>query len=175
MAILVGTSGWVYPHWRGRFYPEDLSPSKWLSYFSQRFPTVEVNNTFYRLPQASTFAAWKQQSAEDFVITVKGSRYITHIKRLLRFRPRSEAASGIPGYDALFAAKSDIGGILDVEGKKMEGRFVRGPVDSRLDRFTVIFAKHCVSYLDRVAVKLDIALSGFTVALDAMDDEPGIA
>ncbi len=80
--ILIGTSGWVYPHWRERFYPKTLPQSQWLAFFSQRFPTVEVNNTFYRLPTKSVFAGWRRQSAERFVFAVKGSRFITHIKRL---------------------------------------------------------------------------------------------
>lgn len=80
--ILVGTSGWVYPHWRGRFYPNSLPQSRWLEFFSERFPTVEVNNTFYRLPQAETFVTWRQKSADEFIFAVKGSRFITHIKRL---------------------------------------------------------------------------------------------
>jgi uncharacterized protein YecE (DUF72 family) len=82
MRILVGTSGWQYRDWRGRFYPRDLPQRKWLPYFSERFPTVEVNNTFYNLPKEETFIAWRDGSAAGFVIGVKGSRYITHIKRL---------------------------------------------------------------------------------------------
>jgi uncharacterized protein YecE (DUF72 family) len=80
--VLVGTSGWQYRDWRGRFYPEDLTQRKWLPYFSERFPTVEVNNTFYNLPKEETFVAWREGSAAGFLIGVKASRYITHIKRL---------------------------------------------------------------------------------------------
>jgi uncharacterized protein YecE (DUF72 family) len=81
-SILIGTSGWQYEDWRGRLYPRDLPKTRWLDHFSARFPTVEVNNTFYRLPEPATFDRWRSQSAADFVITVKASRYITHIRRL---------------------------------------------------------------------------------------------
>ena len=80
--ILVGTSGWQYDDWRGRFYPKALPTSRWLEHFSSVFPTVEVNNSFYRLPNESAFDRWRALTPEDFVVTVKASRYITHIKRL---------------------------------------------------------------------------------------------
>jgi uncharacterized protein YecE (DUF72 family) len=82
MAVLVGTSGWQYDDWRGRFYPKDLPKSDWLRYFSEAFPTVEVNNTFYQLPKEETFVAWREASADGFLVTVKASRYITHLRRL---------------------------------------------------------------------------------------------
>jgi uncharacterized protein YecE (DUF72 family) len=82
MRVLVGTSGWQYRDWRGRFYPKDLTQRKWLAYFSERFPTVEVNNTFYNLPREETFVAWREASADGFVLGIKASRYITHIRRL---------------------------------------------------------------------------------------------
>jgi uncharacterized protein YecE (DUF72 family) len=82
MAVLVGTSGWQYDDWRGRFYPKDLPKSEWLQYFSEAFPTVEVNNTFYQLPKEETFVAWREASADGFLVTVKASRYITHLRRL---------------------------------------------------------------------------------------------
>jgi uncharacterized protein YecE (DUF72 family) len=80
--ILVGTSGWQYRDWKGRFYPKDLPQRRWLEFFSQHFPTVEVNNSFYRLPSEETFARWRKESAEGFVVAVKASRFITHIRRL---------------------------------------------------------------------------------------------
>src|SRR5215212_9772931 len=79
----IGCSGWNYAHWRnGVFYPPRLPPAKWLEFYAQRFDTVEVNATFYRLPRRSSVARWVEQSPRDFVFTVKGSRYLTHIKRL---------------------------------------------------------------------------------------------
>jgi len=78
----IGTSGWNYDHWRGRFYPEDQSQQDWLTYYQQTFPTVEINNTFYNLPEADTIVSWAEQTPQGFVFAVKASRYITHMKKL---------------------------------------------------------------------------------------------
>jgi uncharacterized protein YecE (DUF72 family) len=78
----VGTSGWQYRDWRGTFYPERLPQREWLPYFASRFETVEVNNSFYRLPERSTFERWRDQTPPGFVVTVKASRFLTHLKRL---------------------------------------------------------------------------------------------
>lgn len=80
--IHIGTSGWNYDHWRGPFYPEELPVHQWLDYYSERFHTVEVNNTFYQLPKKSTFRQWREASPEGFLFAVKASRYITHMKKL---------------------------------------------------------------------------------------------
>lgn len=82
MPVLVGTSGWQYRDWRGAFYPEGLAQGRWLEHYAERFRTVEVNNAFYRLPEASTFRAWAERTPDDFVVAVKASRYLTHVKRL---------------------------------------------------------------------------------------------
>ncbi len=82
MPVLVGTSGWQYRDWRGRFYPERLAQAKWLEHYAGRFATVESNNAFYRLPEPHTFAAWAARTPPDFVMAVKASRFLTHIKRL---------------------------------------------------------------------------------------------
>lgn len=84
--LLIGTSGWVYPHWRERFYPRGLPQARWLEHYAQRFPTVEVNNSFYRLPPAAVFQAWRQRTPPGFMFSVKASRFITHIKRLREAR-----------------------------------------------------------------------------------------
>jgi len=80
--IYIGTSGWVYSHWEGIFYPENLSSKDKLKYFSQHFKTTEVNYSFYRLPRPTTYQNWYSQTPGDFLFTVKASRFITHIKRL---------------------------------------------------------------------------------------------
>ena len=81
MTLLVGTSGWQYKDWREPFY--DGRPQRlWLEAYAEAFPTVEVNNAFYRLPERSTFEKWAAQVPEGFVVTVKASRYLTHVKRL---------------------------------------------------------------------------------------------
>ena len=78
----VGTSGWHYDHWRGRFYPQELIKAKWLEFYASHFATVELNNSFYRLPSEAAFATWYKSSPANFIFAVKVSRYITHIKRL---------------------------------------------------------------------------------------------
>lgn len=80
--IRVGTSGWHYDHWRGRFYPDRLPKSRWFEHYAQHFDTVEVNNTFYRLPRESTVQKWCQQAPGGFVYVVKANRFITHVKKL---------------------------------------------------------------------------------------------
>jgi uncharacterized protein YecE (DUF72 family) len=80
--VFVGTSGYVYPHWRGRFYPADLPAKDWFAYYARHFETVELNNPFYRLPTAATFAAWRRAAPHGFVFAVKASRYLTHMKKL---------------------------------------------------------------------------------------------
>lgn len=78
----IGTSGWVYPHWRDVFYPPKLPQSKWLEFYTGHFSTVELNNSFYRLPSEQAFSNWRATSPEGFRYAVKVSRFITHIKRL---------------------------------------------------------------------------------------------
>ena len=82
MRARVGCSGWNYKSWRERFYPRGLPPARWLAYYADRFDTVEVNNTFYRLPERSTFAMWRDRVPASFLMTVKASRFLTHMKRL---------------------------------------------------------------------------------------------
>jgi uncharacterized protein YecE (DUF72 family) len=78
----IGTSGWHYEHWRGLFYPQELTKSKWLEFYTRHFSTVELNNSFYRLPSEKAFDNWREASSAGFVFAVKVSRFITHIKRL---------------------------------------------------------------------------------------------
>jgi len=78
----IGTSGWHYDDWRGRFYPEKLPKTQWLEFYARYFPTLELNNTFYRLPKETVFNKWYDSSPDGFIFSVKVSRFITHIKRL---------------------------------------------------------------------------------------------
>ena len=80
--IHIGTSGWQYRDWGGTFYPDDLAQREWLPYYATRFRTVEVNNSFYRLPEEATFKRWKESTPAGFVMAVKASRFLTHLKRL---------------------------------------------------------------------------------------------
>jgi uncharacterized protein YecE (DUF72 family) len=86
--IRIGCSGWNYQHWRnGVFYPPRLPARRWLEFYAERFDTVEINSTFYRLPRESAVANWVRESPPGFLFSVKMSRYATHIKRLRDLRP----------------------------------------------------------------------------------------
>lgn len=81
-ALRIGCSGWQYQSWRGRFYPAHLPASRWLAHYTTRFDTVEINSTFYRLPDAETFACWRRALPDGFIAAIKASRFLTHLKRL---------------------------------------------------------------------------------------------
>jgi uncharacterized protein YecE (DUF72 family) len=138
----VGCSGWQYADWRERFYPKGLAQRSWLEFYARTFDTVEVNSTFYRLAKPDSVAAWVEQTPPDFVFAVKGSRYLTHMKRLL---DREQ------GLDRFFASIAPL-----VESSKL------GPVlwqlppnfrrdDERLDAWLSALARfpaarHCVEF-----------------------------
>ncbi len=82
MTVWIGTSGWQYRDWRGRLYPQELPQAAWLEAYADGFATVESNNAFYRLPERRVFEAWAARTPPDFVMAVKVSRYLTHIRRL---------------------------------------------------------------------------------------------
>ncbi len=82
MRILVGTSGWQYRHWRGVLYPPDVPQKRWLEHYATLYATVENDGTFYRLPSRETFAGWRARTPDDFVMAIKASRFLTHIRRL---------------------------------------------------------------------------------------------
>lgn len=99
--MLIGTSGWQYRDWKDRFYPKGTPQRLWLEHFAGAFATVEVNNAFYRLPEKKTFEQWRDRTPDDFVVAVKMSRYLTHVKRLrepsepvARFLGRAEGLGG---------------------------------------------------------------------------------
>ncbi|HJV65260.1 MAG TPA: DUF72 domain-containing protein [Geomonas sp.] len=80
--VFIGCSGFSYGHWRGNFYPEGLPQKEWFDHYRSVFSTVELNVTFYRTPNAETFKHWYEDSGDNFSFAIKGSRYITHVKRL---------------------------------------------------------------------------------------------
>jgi uncharacterized protein YecE (DUF72 family) len=80
--VRIGTSGWHYKHWVGTFYPPKTPASKMLAYYYQHFDTVELNNTFYRLPPVSGLEVWRDSTPDNFVLAAKGSRFLTHMKKL---------------------------------------------------------------------------------------------
>jgi len=79
----IGTSGWNYRHWSGVFYPQNMRPPAWLQHYAKFYDTVEVNNTFYRLPSPEVFVRWGNEAPAGFCFALKASRFITHVKRLL--------------------------------------------------------------------------------------------
>src|SRR4051812_47596358 len=95
--IWVGTSGYNYPEWKGSFYPKDLSAAKMLPYYAARFPTVEINYTFYRMPTEKLVAGWAAQTPSPFKLTLKAPRRITHDSRLRDCGPLLAAFCGVAG------------------------------------------------------------------------------
>lgn len=81
-AIRIGCSGWNYRHWRGLFYPEKMAAKDWFRFYAEQFDTVEINNSFYRLPKAETFDKWRDQAPPDFTYAVKANRFLTQAKKL---------------------------------------------------------------------------------------------
>ena len=103
----IGTSGWSYRHWRGRFYPPALPAKEHLAFYAERFDTVEVNATFYRLIARETLAGWREQTPPGFVFACKGSRFLTHLKRL------TDCGQGLERYFARVSAlEQKLGPIL---------------------------------------------------------------
>jgi len=95
--IRIGTSGFHYKHWIGRYYPADIKPANMLAHYLRDFDTVELNNTFYRLPETASFDAWRNAAPPGFIYAVKGSRFLTHMVKLkdperglVNFIPRAE-------------------------------------------------------------------------------------
>jgi uncharacterized protein YecE (DUF72 family) len=122
-AIRIGTSGWHYNHWRGPFYPEKLPASKMLDYYTHHFDTVEINNSFYRLPLETALAEWRDSTPARFRFAMKGSRFLTHMKKL---------KDPEPGVEKFFARADLLGSKLgpvifqlppwwDVNAERLEG------------------------------------------------------
>jgi uncharacterized protein YecE (DUF72 family) len=97
--IHIGTSGWRYKHWLGRFYPQNLPAKEMLRFYARYFDTVELNNSFYHLPASTTFDSWRDHSPTRFLFAVKGSRFITHMKKLKD--PESSTAKFFLGAERL--------------------------------------------------------------------------
>ncbi|HJU89030.1 MAG TPA: DUF72 domain-containing protein [Gemmatimonadaceae bacterium] len=104
MKLLAGTSGYAFKEWKGSFYPQDMKDEGWLGYYASKFPTVEINNTFYRLPKESVLRDWASQVPEQFTFAIKASQRITHHARL-----KQEAADLV---DYLLRTTSSLGSRL---------------------------------------------------------------
>ncbi len=138
--IHVGTSGFVYPHWKGILYPPDLPPRLWLGRYVREFDTVELNTTFYRLPRADAVSRWRAETPSRFVFAAKGSRFITHMKRLL---------DPGPGLARYFEVVSRLGAKLAVVLWQLPPRWRANP--ERLDAFLAALPagpRHAVEFRD---------------------------
>lgn len=121
----IGTSGWHYAHWRGPFYPEKFPASKMLDFYTAHFDTVELNNTFYRLPLVSGLETWRESTPKKFLFAAKGSRFLTHMKKL------KDAG---PGIDKFFER-------VDRLGKKL------GPIVFQLPPFWEVNEERLEAFL----------------------------
>lgn len=105
--VFIGTSGYTYNHWKGRFYPENLPQKEWLKYYCQHFNTVEINASFYHSLKKETYKRWREDSPENFKFTVKGHRFITGVKRLKDVQDSVRFF-----FDAVFQLKEKLAGVL---------------------------------------------------------------
>jgi uncharacterized protein YecE (DUF72 family) len=135
----IGTSGYNYNHWRGVFYPEDLPQNKWLEYYCKFFDTVELNVTFYRLPQESAFKSWYKRTPKNFKFVVKGSRFITHVKRLKDFKQPTKLL-----FSRIRNLKEKLGPILWQFPSNFKANFVN---IKRLESFCRYLSHHFISSL----------------------------
>lgn len=136
----VGCSGWQYRHWKGDFYPADLPQREWLDYYTRHFDTVEVNNSFYRLPAEGVFESWRARTPPAFVFAVKASRFLTHMKKLKDPQEPIER---------LFSRAVELRGKLGPVLYQLPSQ-LRKNVD-RLDRFLALLpprVKHAIEFRD---------------------------
>jgi uncharacterized protein YecE (DUF72 family) len=103
----IGTSGWVYAHWRGLFYPQEMPQREWFAHYAGHFQTVELNASFYRMPKPETLRKWREQAPRGFIYAVKANRFITHLKRL-----RAEPSSMTLFFDGVRELGRSLGPIL---------------------------------------------------------------
>ncbi len=128
--VRVGTSGWVYPHWRGRFYPKDIPVSRWFAFYAERFDTVELNNPFYRQPSLEQFRRWRAAAPAGFAYAVKLNRFLTHVKRL-----DVDARTVARSYDTMAGLGPKLAAVL----VQLPPRWHFAP--ERLDRFFAAVAR----------------------------------
>jgi uncharacterized protein YecE (DUF72 family) len=131
--VRVGCSGWQYAHWRGRLYPEELPRRRWLARYAELFDTVEVNATFYRLARPEAVAGWLQQTPPGFLFAVKGSRCLTHMKRLA---DRERGLDRFSASIAPLAASPKLGPVLWTLPPTLRRD------DGRLDAWLAAVARH---------------------------------
>jgi uncharacterized protein YecE (DUF72 family) len=116
MNLYVGTSGYSYKEWKGTFYPDDLSDKQMLRFYGERFRSVEINNTFYRMPKASVLEAWAAEVPADFKFVLKASQRITHHQRLKAWRFSGVSARSRRSLEGASGAAAVSGAALFQEG-----------------------------------------------------------
>jgi len=165
--VRIGCSGWIYQHWRGLFYPPGLPVKRWFAHYAAEFATVEINNSFYRLPKPETFAAWRDQAPPGFQYAVKANRYVTQAKKL------KDGEETVP---RIMEPIRQLGETLGPVLYQLPPRF-RLNLD-RLERFLEILPRDVTSifefrdaswYDDRVFAALERAGAGF-----CSHDMPGL-
>jgi len=129
-ALRIGCSGWAYKHWRGKFYAPELPVREWFTHYARVFDTVEINNTFYRLPESKTFEAWRERAPENFLYAIKSSRFLTHLKRM---RDPEEGVSRL--FERACHLHAHLGPVL----YQLPGSFHRDHV--RLDDFLAVLPR----------------------------------
>ncbi|MFO7853442.1 MAG: DUF72 domain-containing protein [Bacteroidota bacterium] len=177
MEKFIGCSGFHYSDWKGKFYPEDISKDRWLEYYSQHFNSVEINNTFYKIPEKEALKSWLRQTPSGFKFSVKGSRYVTHMKKLKDSKTHVKRF-----YQAIDPLKEKLGAVL----WQLPGNLHRN--DKKIEAFckeldnsinNVIEFRH-ISWFNREIYEL---LSSYDVAVcslsapgdlpDLFEDTPG--
>jgi uncharacterized protein YecE (DUF72 family) len=146
--LRIGCSGWNYKSWRGRFYPTDLPAAAWLRFYVAQFDTVETNATFYRLPARETFASWRDQTPDDFVMAIKASRYLTHLKRL---RDPAEPVARLFDHAAGLGARLgpvlyQLPASLERDADRLAGLLAVLPAQLRLDDGTTVPLQHVFEF-----------------------------
>ena len=168
MRVLVGTSGYSYKEWKGRFYPEKMKEADMLRFYAERFPTVEVNNTFYRMPSAELLHRWAEQVSESFTFVLKAPQRITHVKRI------GDVASDVAFFlEAARALGPRLGPLLfqlPPFMKKDVGR-LRALLDLLPERTRAAFEFRHASWFDD-EVKDALRARGAALCLADTDEEP---
>jgi uncharacterized protein YecE (DUF72 family) len=168
MALLIGTSGWHYQHWKGGLYPAGVPATRWLTYYAERFQTVELNNAFYRLPRKEAFEKWSVEVPDDFVVAVKASRYLTHIRRLREpqdpVRLLVDRANGLGQKLGPFLLQ--LPPTLKADLESLETTLTAFPEEARVAvemRHASWFTEECRKVLERRGAALCLADGGPTV------------
>jgi uncharacterized protein YecE (DUF72 family) len=157
--VHIGCSGWVYKHWRGIFYPAGLPQKRWFERYAQEFDTVEINASFYRLPLASTFEAWREKAPRGFRYAVKVNRFITHMKKLIDCEEATDQfiALARPLRETLGPLLYQLPPSLHHNADRLEAFLKRLPTDLE----HVVEFRHGSWYKDEILILLDKYGVGF--------------